>query len=94
MKKVLIPLFLFTIVFTQDIISSDNTREITIYKDAKMFKEKKSLLLSLTFKFSTGNNADTKVSVIINNIIKYVKIAFSAIIRDTKLKQQDSNSRI
>ena len=33
MKKVLIPLFLFTIVFTQDIISSDNTREITIYKD-------------------------------------------------------------
>ena len=33
MKKVLIPLFLFTIVFTQDIISSDNSREITIYKD-------------------------------------------------------------
>ena len=33
MKKVLIPLFLFTIVFTQDIISSENTREITIYKD-------------------------------------------------------------
>ena len=33
MKKVLIPLFLFTIVFTQDMISSDNSREITIYKD-------------------------------------------------------------
>ena len=33
MKKVLIPLFLFTIVFTQDIISSENTREITIFKD-------------------------------------------------------------
>ncbi len=33
MKKILISLFLFTIVFTQDMISSDNTREITIYKD-------------------------------------------------------------
>ncbi len=33
MKKILISLFLFTIVFTQDMISSDNSREITIYKD-------------------------------------------------------------
>jgi len=33
MKKVLIPLFLFTIVLTQDIVSSENSREITIYKD-------------------------------------------------------------
>ena len=33
MKKMLISLFLFTIVFTQDMISSDNSREITIYKD-------------------------------------------------------------
>ena len=33
MKKVLIPLFLFTIVLTQETLSSDNSREITIYKD-------------------------------------------------------------
>ena len=33
MKKILISLFLFTIVLTQETLSSDNSREITIYKD-------------------------------------------------------------